>query len=397
MKVLIVSFYYSPELGAAPSRITNMAEGLRQAGYEVEVLTCLPNYPKGRIFEGYRRCFSRHETLNGVRVHRYWTYATVTKKPLLRMLSMFSFSFTLWAFALKRKRIKSYDRVIVQSPPILVACSAIMLFRKLYRRKVVLNVSDLWPQSAVELGAVREGSLYHRVLAWMERFIYRHADAFQCQSREIKTHVQGFWPQKPAFLYRNLQHAVPVARNRAKRRAKPFRIVYAGLLGVAQDVLAIVEQIDFKRLGAELHLFGGGNQAERISRFVGSHDTGVTYHGYLAKEKMVEELQRYDASIVPLMVQIKGAVPSKIFDLLPVGVPILLCGGGEAAEIVRTYGLGYVSAPGDYDALRENIRRIAGLTDEAYGRLRDNLLKASEEDFSFQVQMQRYAEYLHSL
>ena len=74
MKVLIVSFYYSPELGAAPSRITNLAKGLQEKGIEVELLTCMPNYPKGKIFEGYRRKFSMKEELDGVLVHRYLCY-----------------------------------------------------------------------------------------------------------------------------------------------------------------------------------------------------------------------------------------------------------------------------------------------------------------------------------
>ena len=71
MKVLIVSFYYTPEMGAAPSRITNMAEALHDKGTEVDVLTCLPNYPKGRIFDGYRHRFSKREEINGVKVFRY--------------------------------------------------------------------------------------------------------------------------------------------------------------------------------------------------------------------------------------------------------------------------------------------------------------------------------------
>jgi hypothetical protein len=70
-KVLIVSFYYTPEIGAAASRIANMAEGLQRQGLSVDVLTCLPNYPRGRIFEGYRGCYSKKETINGINVYRY--------------------------------------------------------------------------------------------------------------------------------------------------------------------------------------------------------------------------------------------------------------------------------------------------------------------------------------
>ena len=396
MRILIFTFYYTPELGAAPSRITNMARGLKAQGNDVDVLTCLPNYPKGRIMEGYRRCFSRKEEMEGVRLFRYWTYATVSKNPLRRILSMLSFSILLWSFSWRVRRIRSYDRVIIQSPPIMVACSAMVLFRKIFRRKVVLNVSDLWPMSAVELGAVREGSLYHRALLWMERFVYRNSSAVQGQSETIVEHIKAFEPDKPAFVYRNLQHSV-AAHFEERFKGQPLRIVYAGLLGVAQDLLSIIEHINFKQIGAELHLFGGGNQTEQIEQFISNHDTGVSYHGYLPKERMVDELQRYDASIVPLAVQIKGAVPSKIFDLLPVGVPILLCGSGESSDIVRNNGFGLVSSPADYDALAENIRKMVRMSAEEYGRIRQNCWSASLEMFNFNCQMDTYNAFLNQL
>ena len=133
MKTLIVSFYYFPELGAAPSRITNMAEGLQKEGMEVDILTCLPNYPKGKIFDGYTGKFYLSEKLNGINIFRYWTFATVSKNPLLRILNMLCFSFLLWCFAWKRKRINSYDTIIIQSPPIMVAYSAMVLFKKIFK------------------------------------------------------------------------------------------------------------------------------------------------------------------------------------------------------------------------------------------------------------------------
>ena len=113
MKVLIVSFFYEPEVGAAPYRIANLAKGLKQEGAEVDVLTCLPNYPEGRFFKGYRNRFSMKENLNGIRVFRYWTYATVSKNPLKRVVAMLAFSLFLWCFAFRCRLVKSYDRIII--------------------------------------------------------------------------------------------------------------------------------------------------------------------------------------------------------------------------------------------------------------------------------------------
>lgn len=197
---------------------------------------------------------------------------------------------------------------------------------------------------------MKEGGVYHGVMGRIERFLYRKATACQGQSKEIVDYIKRYEPGKASFLYRNLQHRF-VLPNQPPSSRKPFRIVYAGLLGVAQNILELIERIDFKGMGAELHLFGGGNQALEIEDYVRTHDKGVFYHGSLPKERMREELTRYHASIIPLTVRIRGAVPSKLFDLLPLGVPILFCGGGEGEEIVKENQLGLVSAPGDYERL----------------------------------------------
>lgn len=396
MRVLIVSPAYFPEIGAAPSRITNMAEGLSDLGVKVDVLTCLPNYPKGRIFDGYRGAFSKKEDINGITVFRYWTYASISKKPLVRLISMCAFATTLWCFAFKRKRIKSYDKVIIQTPPVLTAASAMLLFRCCYNKKVVLNVSDLWPLSAIELGAMREGSVYHKVMGGIERFLYRKTTAYQGQSKEIVDYIKQYEPDKASFLYRNLQHHFILPEQTVSPR-RPLKIVYAGLLGVAQNILELVERIDFKSMGAELHLFGGGNQAIEIEKYVNAHNKGIFYHGSLPKEQMREELTRYHTSIIPLTVRIKGAVPSKLFDLLPLGVPILFCGGGEGEQIVKENHLGFVSAPGDYEGLSRNIQAMSQLPDEEYIQLKANCLRLSQTTFSFERQLEEYIIFLSNL
>ncbi|MBQ8722172.1 MAG: glycosyltransferase family 4 protein [Paludibacteraceae bacterium] len=395
MKVLLVSFYYHPELGAAPSRITNMANGLKREGVDVDVLTCLPNYPKGKIFEGYRGRISKKEVIDGINVYRYWTYASVSKNVILRAFGMLSFALVMWLFAFKRKLICSYDKVIVQSPPLFVPLSAIILFKSLYNRKVILNISDLWPLSAVELGAMSEGGKMHKIFSWIERFIYRKSDAILGQSNEILRHINEFESPKYKFLYRNLQkYDVNVEFH---KKGEVVKIVYAGLLGVAQDILGIIKNIDFKGLGVEFHLYGGGNQTNSIVEYINNNSCNVFYHGYVDKSQMANELAKYDVSIVPLVVRIKGAVPSKIFDIIPMGMPVLFCGGGEGAEIVKEYNLGYVSEPQDYKALSENIARLKSLSDEEYILLSKNCVKASKSDFDFDVQMKKTFDFISSI
>ena len=393
MKILVVSFYYEPELGAAPSRITNLAKGLKAAGNDVDVLTCLPNYPKGRVFDGYRGHFSIKEEIDGINVFRYWTYATVSKNPFKRVLAMTSYAVAMWAFAFKRRLIKSYDRVIVQSPPILVSVSAMTLFKKVFGKNVVLNVSDLWPGSAVELGFVRKGSLSFKALSCFERYIYRNAYAVMGQSQEIVNHVEAMCPGKRTFLYRNLQ---PVAAGTAevKQKGDRLKLVYAGLFGVAQGILQLLKSIDFVSLGVEMHLYGGGNQVEEIQEYIKSGDKNIWYHGYVSKQEMNEELKKYDLSIIPLAAAIHGAVPSKIFDLLPAGIPILFSGNGEGARIVEECGFGLVSEYGDYKALEQNLETFVGMSPEEYSAYSTNCLNASRDAFSFSKQLERFIGFL---
>ncbi len=396
MKVLIVSFYYHPEIGSGPSRITNMAEGLLKVGAEVEVLAALPNYPKGEIFDDYKGKFYKKDNTSGINVYRYWTYPSISKNPIKRIMSMTAIAVTIWCFAFRIKLIKSYTHVIIQSPPLIGACSAMMLFRGLYRKKTILNVSDLWPLSAVELGAVRKNSFTYNIMLKIEKFLYSHATVIQGQSNEILTHIKTIEPNKKTYLYRNLQHDVDIEGKTSDSR-KPFKIVYAGLMGVAQNILGIIKTIDFKRLRAEFHLYGGGNQLPEILEYINNKDIPVFHHGLLNKSQLIKELLNYHASIVPLNVRIYGAVPSKIFDLMPVGIPILYCGEGEAADIVRDYNLGFVSDSQDYNALEKNIKRLVNLDDEDYNRIVQSCKTASKTEFSFNTQINNYYNFLNKM
>ncbi|HNU60557.1 MAG TPA: glycosyltransferase WbuB, partial [Aquaticitalea sp.] len=150
-EILVITSYYPPETGAASNRIHHLANGLKIKGYNVSVLTPLPNYPTGKIFEQYKGKTRDLTIENGITVHRLWIYASNSKNKLLRLLAMLSYSLSLiWFFLWK----KIPDKVIVQSPPLLVAFTC-MLFLKSKKRKVILNISDLWPIAGLELGAFK--------------------------------------------------------------------------------------------------------------------------------------------------------------------------------------------------------------------------------------------------
>jgi glycosyltransferase involved in cell wall biosynthesis len=393
MKLIIVSNYYYPETGAAPNRITNLAEGLAEMGNEIEVICPLPNYPQGKIFENYEGKFHQKELLNKIKIHRYWIYPSVSGNPALRVISMFSFALSLWAFAINRKKIHGSNWIIIQNSPLLVSFSAIILFKKLFRKKIVLNISDLWPLSALDLGVVKKGRFYG-FLEWIERFNYENSALILGQSEEILDHVNQII-SRPNFLYRNIQRNSPALENKNNCRPGEIAIVYAGLLGVAQGVFKIIEKINFREIGVELDIYGQGNEKEKIVEFLAKNtDRGVTYKGSVSKKELDKILPRYQASIVPLVNRIKGAVPSKIFELTQLHIPILFCGGGEGAKLVEHYQVGITSPPGNYEALKNAIITLKSLSDEEYLALKNNCQKAASEVFNFDKQISELVKKL---
>ena len=419
MKVLLVAERYWPEVGAAPSRLANMAEGLKKQGCEVDVLTSLPNYPKGKIFDGYRRCVSKHEVHGNVNLFRYWIFATVSRNPIFRILNMFSFAVMIWLFAIKRKRIKSYDCVIIQTPTLVVAKSAMLLFKGLYGKKCVLNVSDIWPLTAVDMGAMRMGDRSWKYMSKLEQYLYKHADGVLGQSEEILNHVaqdklklDGRWDKKEEdtdeilnsklweadkrlFLYRNLQ---TYEMGEHKTRNPKLKIVFSGMLGVAQDVAGIVKNVPWKELNVEFHILGGGKQLEEIQSWITENpDAGVFAHGFVPKEEIAGRLREMDASIVPLATRIRGAFPSKVFDILPQGLPILFCGGGEGALFISRREVGFTSAPGDYEALVESIKNVRDMSATEYESMSERCVRISRDELNFDKQIKETYDYLAAL
>lgn len=419
MKVLLVAERYWPEVGAAPSRLANMAEGLKNQGCEVDVLTSLPNYPKGKIFDSYRGCISKHEVHGDVNLFRYWIFATVSHNPIFRILNMFSFAVMIWLFAFKRKRIKSYDCVIIQTPTLVVAKSAMKLFKGVYGKKCVLNVSDIWPLTAVDMGAMKMGDRSWKYMAKLEKYLYKKANAVLGQSEEILNHVaqekmrlEGRWNKeemdtdgvlnsalwrdnKGLFLYRNLQ-TYNISKHKTKN--SKLKLVFSGMLGVAQDVAGIVKNVPWKDLNVEFHILGGGKQLEEIQNWISENpDVGVFAYGFVPKEEIANRLKEMDASIVPLVTRIRGAFPSKVFDILPQGLPILYCGGGEAASFIAFSEAGYTSAPGDYNALIENIKKLRDLSAEDYEAMSVRCVTISQEELNFDKQMKDTYDFLSSL
>ena len=185
MKLLILTQYYPPEIGAPQNRLHELAVRLKAAGMEIDVLTALPNYPRMEIMNGYENRKNRYEKIDGIPVHRSWIYVTKSKGVFSRLLIYFSF---VWSSYWKGRKMKKHDYLLVESPPLFLAYSALRLAKKL-NAKLIFNVSDLWPESAEKLGIVTNKIALN--LAYkLEAKCYRQAFLITGQTQEIgRAHV----------------------------------------------------------------------------------------------------------------------------------------------------------------------------------------------------------------
>lgn len=386
--IAIISNYYPPEKGAAANRIEQLALQLQGNGYAVQVICPLGNYPFGQLMPAYQGKFQVTENQNGISVYRLWIYPSVSKNKLIRLFSVLSFVLSLSLYLGFKK---TPHKVIVQSPPLLLSFVSVALLR-LKNKKIILNVSDLWPLAAIELKALKSGSFSHRFAQKMERFIYRNATVILGQSEEILTHIRGIVPAKPTYLYRNFPNHGPQNLDPKHADGQKIKLFYAGLLGVAQGVLELCQKLELPA-NMELHLYGDGAEKVEIEKLLNtSQYANWHFHGMLDRNELHQQLQSCDIALIPLKTRIYGSVPSKIFEYSALGFPALYFGGGEGADLVTQYQLGWVAAVGDYDAINQKLIEIAALSSADLYQMKKDILHRSRQAFDVKKQLLELCE-----
>jgi glycosyltransferase involved in cell wall biosynthesis len=386
-EILIISNYYPPEQGAAANRIEQLALKLHQNNYKVSVICPLGNYPKGELFPEYKGKFLVTENRDNITVKRLWIYPSVSKNLIVRIFSVLSFSLSLFFYLLFRKTPK---KVVVQSPPLLLSFISVFVL-SLKNKKIILNISDLWPLAAIELKALKANSFSHKFSLFFERFIYKKATLIVGQSNEIITHVSSLFPNKKCYLYRNFPDHKVEKFNLITEENEPIRIFYAGLLGLAQGVYDLCEKIDLTSLQdnkIELHLFGDGAEKNQIEALISSEKgKNIFFHGMMERNDLHEKLKTFDIAVVPLKVRIYGSVPSKIFEYGSLGFPILYFGGGEGETIVEENNMGWIASVEDYHDLNEKIIVISKLSKSELSLMKKRLFEDAKEVFNLDNQV----------
>ena len=368
MKLTILTQYYPPEIGAPQRRLSSLARHFVRAGHEVRVLTAMPNYPRGEIYPGYGGA-ARRETIDGVSVLRTWIVPTQRTNYAHRLANYFSFVGSSAAIGAALDPGRS-DYLLVESPPLFLGMSGAWLSR-VQRARLIMNVSDLWPESAVRLGVVREGSLVHRASARLERWCYRRAWMISGQSREIVADIEARVPGCRTYHLSNgvevsefgPEHAGPDARAALGVDGDGSCVaLYAGLHGIAQglpQLLAASSTLQAERTPMDLVFIGDGPMKQDLQREAAARGLGrVRFLDARPPAALPPLLASADILLVPLGMPIPGAVPSKLYEAMASGRPVVLVATGEAAAIVREHDAGLVVAPGDAAGLAAALRTL---------------------------------------
>jgi colanic acid biosynthesis glycosyl transferase WcaI len=368
MRFLILTQYFPPEIGAPPVRLAAVAQGLHGLGYEVEVATAMPNYPMGRIFDGYRGTLYRLEDWEGITVHRVWAYPSVGV-GLQRLLNYGSFAATS-LFALVRARRPDY--LFVESPPLLLGVPA-LLAATVWRVPVIFNVADLWPDWGRAIGAIKEGPAL-RAAERLERWIYRRSAYVNAASEGIRAALveQKGVPASKVLLLTNgadteLFHPGPPEPDLARELGWEGKrvLLYAGTLGVAQGLTVALDAMQRLRERApEILLAFIGDGSERKALEAAARERAlVNVRFYDARPPAyIARLYRCAAAgfaSLRDLPALAGARPSKILPAMASGKPVVYSGPGEGARLIERARAGLVVRPEDPAALADAIARLA--------------------------------------
>jgi colanic acid biosynthesis glycosyl transferase WcaI len=373
MRVLILSQYYTPEPIPKP---VELAAELRARGHEVSVITGLPNYPSGDLYPGYRLGLLQREVIDGVPVVRTFEFPYHGTRALGRILNYVSF---MCSAPLGCLRTSSFDVVYVWHPPLTVGVAAWLIGR--WRGvPFVYDVQDIWPESALLAGMMREGVLV-RALRRMERFVYRRAHHLLVVTEGARRNLlaKGVPPDRVSVMPHWVDDDLfaPVGADVAERERTAhgwdgrFVVVFAGNLGLVQGldtVIAAAEQLP-RHSPVTICLIGDGADRPRLETMVAERrlERRVQFIDRQPSHRMPPLFAAADALLVHLRHSDLSnlIIPTKTLAYLAAGKPIVMAMQGAAAEIVESSGAGIVVTPENAEALAAAIERLRSLPAEA--------------------------------
>lgn len=363
----LVTQYYPPERGAAQVRLGSVVADLVHRGLAVEVVTALPNYPLGRIFDGWSSRPLQTAVQDGATVHRVWVYAAMGSGPA-RILNYASFGLMSLIGLLRTTRS---PWVVVEYPTLFGALPAVVIAR-LRRQRVAVIVADLWVDSIVEIGTLSDGRLVG-LLRRAERAMLRRADAVTAVTEGVRDALvdKGVRPDRLAWLPNGADTrlfrpgpADPELRRRLGLADGEHLFLYAGTHGYVHGLEVVLGAAALLRdEPVRFVLVGDGSEKPALRESAASRGLdNVEFLDPVAPEEVAEMLRCATAGLATVRAgDVYRTIRSaKALPTMSSAVPVIYSGDDEGSRLVAEAGAGLVTPPGDPAALADAVRRLVG-------------------------------------
>jgi glycosyltransferase involved in cell wall biosynthesis len=370
LRVLLVSQYFPPEVGATQTRMQSFAEYLSERGHDVTVIAEFPNHPQGVMPDEYRGRVIEDDRSNPYRVLRVWVKTSAEKTQMTRLSFYVSF---MSLAALAAPMAGRPDVVVATTPPLFTGMAGLAIAR-MTGAPFVLDVRDLWPAAATSLLQISPG-WETRVAEAIERRLYRSAARVTAVTESFCKHIDRIrgGDERTLFLPNGTieRFFVDADNGHRDRLGVPedrFLVTFAGTLGIAQALPTAIEAAERVDGDIAFAFVGDGPMKDSVASLARSKGLGnVAFHPQRSMESIPAVLAGADALLVTLSSHptFEQFVPSKMIDFMAVGKPVVLAAAGEAAELMRRAGAGVVVPPEDPDALADAVRWLAAHPDEA--------------------------------
>jgi glycosyltransferase involved in cell wall biosynthesis len=370
MHILFISDNFPPEVNAPASRTFEHCREWVKAGHQVTVISCAPNFPKGKVFEGYQNRFWQQENMAGIRIIRVWTYMAVNEGFARRTLDYLSFMLTGFMASLFVRRV---DVVVGTSPQFFTVCAAYMT--SLFKRVPwVFELRDIWPESIRVVGAMRHGIAIN-FLEKLELFLYRKASAIISVTHSFrKSLIRRGVNANKIYVVTNgvdIDHFFPRDKDsellqQLNLKGK-FVAGYIGTHGLAHALDTLLDAAKILKVSSDsdrfriIFLGDGANKAALCDRAKSEGLDNVIFMDSVPKDHVPRYWSVLDASIIHLKQEelFTTVIPSKLFESMGMGIPVLHGVKGESGEIVEREKVGLLFEPGNPYDLIAGLRRLA--------------------------------------
>lgn len=387
MKIVLVTQYFFPE----NFKSNDIAFELVKRGHEVTVLTGLPNYPEGDFYSGYGFFKKRRETINGVKVIRASLIPRGKGSGIRLFLNYFSWAFFASVRAFFLAFENKFDAVLVHEPsPITQGFPAIVI-KKIQKIPLHFWVLDLWPESLTSAGGIKNETVLS-FFTGMVKYIYNHSDKILISSKGFRDSIltKGNYENKLVYFPNWAEDSILKGNSNYPIPELPhgFKILFAGNIGVAQDVNSIIKAALILKEELDIHFVfvGDGRSKQELEDFVINNYLSKTVHfmGRFPIDAMKTFFNKADVLLVSLKDELifNVTVPAKLQAYLCTHKPILGILNGEGAELINEAQCGFSTNAGDSEGLAREIVKLYELSVEQRNILGQNGFKYFEENFT---------------